>query len=72
MKFDYDEFINSVKDLSEEEQHVRCQRAALNAENLLNTKYIGQRRKNNPEQVDQLLDFIRRLKKYIHDHQLYY
>lgn len=71
MRFEYDEFINSIKDLSEEEKHARCQSAAFEAERLRDNVYIGQKRKNNPEKVAQLLDFIKRIKQHIHDHQLF-
>lgn len=71
MKFDYDEFIDSIKDLSEEDQHICCQKEVYNAEYLLNNVYIGQRRKNNPDEVSQLKFYISSLKKFIWDNKLY-
>lgn len=65
MKFEYDEFINSINDLSDDEKLTRSQSAVFNAENLMRTKYIGKTRKNNPEEVGQILSFISRLKSYI-------
>ena len=61
-KFDFDAFLNTIKDMDFYGMHDYCQSTIFEAERKRDYVYVGKKRKNYPDEVYQLKDYISKLK----------